>query len=326
MIYQPVTRRRAMLAVASAAALIPFPLRAQDYPSKVVRIVNGFAAGGSSDIVARLVAQKLSESLKQQVIVETRTGAGGMIANEYVAKASPDGYTLILITGGYPAQSAMLKKLPYDPVRDFAMISPLTFYPFVVSVTPASPFKSMQELIAYAKANPGKLNYATAGIGTLHHLSSELFNVMAGIEMTHVPFKGGTTAVTELMAGRVDVMFETMTLTVTQVQAGKLRPLAVTSAARVVALPGVPALAELLPGYEVNSFLGLATTAGTPPAVLERLNREVRLVLEQPDMRKKLQDLGGEARGSSPEEMRQYIEGEISKWKRVVEARKIEQQ
>ncbi len=320
------TRRRALIAGACAAALAPFSLRAQEYPTKVIRIVNGFAAGGSSDIVARLMAQKLSESLKQQVIVETRTGAGGMIANEYVAKAAPDGYTLIVITGGYPAQSAMLKKLPYDPVRDFAMISPLTFYPFVVSVTPTSPFKSIEELIAYAKANPGKLNYATAGIGTLHHLSTELFNVMAGVEMTHVPFKGGTTAVTELMAGRVDVMFETMTLTVTQVQAGKLRPLAVTSAARVAALPGVPALAEILPGYEVSSFLGLATTAATPPAIVDRLNREVRLALDQPDIRKRLQDLGGEARASSPEEMRQYIEREISKWKRVVDARKIEQQ
>ena len=320
------SRRRALIAGACVAALAPFSLRAQEYPTKVIRIVNGFAAGGSSDIVARLIAQKLSESLKQQVIVETRTGAGGMIANEYVAKAVPDGYTLIVITGGYPAQSAMLKKLPYDPVRDFAMISPLTFYPFVVSVTPASPFKSIEELIAYAKANPGKLNYATAGIGTLHHLSTELFNVMAGVEMTHVPFKGGTTAVTELMAGRVDVMFETMTLTVTQVQAGKLRPLAVTSAARVAALPGVPALAEILPGYEVSSFLGLATTAATPPAIVDRLNREVRLALDQPDIRKRLQDLGGEARASSPEEMRQYIEREISKWKRVVDARKIEQQ
>ena len=320
------TRRRALIAGACVAALAPFSLRAQEYPTKVIRIVNGFAAGGSSDIVARLMAQKLSESLKQQVIVETRTGAGGMIANEYVAKAVPDGYTLIVITGGYPAQSAMLKKLPYDPVRDFAMISPLTFYPFVVSVTPTSPFKSIEELIAYAKANPGKLNYATAGIGTLHHLSTELFNVMAGVEMTHVPFKGGTTAVTELMAGRVDVMFETMTLTVTQVQAGKLRPLAVTSAARVAALPGVPALAEILSGYEVSSFLGLATTAATPPAIVDRLNREVRLALDQPDIRKRLQDLGGEARASSPEEMRQYIEREISKWKRVVDARKIEQQ
>lgn len=320
------SRRRALIAGACVAALAPFSLRAQEYPTKVIRIVNGFAAGGSSDIVARLMAQKLSESLKQQVIVETRTGAGGMIANEYVAKAAPDGYTLIVITGGYPAQSAMLKKLPYDPVRDFAMISPLTFYPFVVSVTPTSPFKSIEELIAYAKANPGKLNYATAGIGTLHHLSTELFNVMAGVEMTHVPFKGGTTAVTELMAGRVDVMFETMTLTVTQVQAGKLRPLAVTSAARVAALPGVPALAEILSGYEVSSFLGLATTAGTPPAIVDRLNREVRLALDQPDIRKRLQDLGGEARASSPEEMRQYIEREISKWKRVVDARKIEQQ
>ena len=320
------SRRRALIAGACAAALTPFGLHAQEYPSRVIRIINGFAAGGSSDIVARLMAQKLSESLKQQVIVETRTGAGGIIANDYVAKSPADGYVLAVITGAYPSQPAMLKKLPYDPLQDLAMVSTLTFYPFVVGVGANSPFKTLQELIAHAKANPGKLNFASAGMGTIHHLSTELFNVMAGIDMTHVPFKGGTTPVTELMAGRVDVMFETMTLSLSQIQGGKLRPLAVTSTARSPALPAVPTVAEVLPGYEVNSFLGFATTAGTPPAVIERLNLEIRRVLAQPDMRQKFQDLGGEPRASSPEEMRAFVEREIGKWKRVVAARKIEQQ
>ena len=320
------SRRRALIAGACAAALTPFGLQAQEYPSRVIRIINGFAAGGSSDIVARLMAQKLSESLKQQVIVETRTGAGGIIANDYVAKSPADGYVLAVITGAYPSQPAMLKKLPYDPLQDLAMVSTLTFYPFVVGVGANSPFKTLQELIAHAKANPGKLNFASAGMGTIHHLSTELFNVMAGIDMTHVPFKGGTTPVTELMAGRVDVMFETMTLSLSQIQGGKLRPLAVTSTARSPALPAVPTVAEVLPGYEVNSFLGFATTAGTPPAVIERLNLEIRRVLAQPDMRQKFQDLGGEPRASSPEEMRAFVEREIGKWKRVVAARKIRKQ
>jgi tripartite-type tricarboxylate transporter receptor subunit TctC len=299
---------------------------AQAYPAKQIRLVNGFAPGGSSDIVARIVAQKLSESLGQQVVVENRTGSGGIIANEAVANAPPDGYTLLLVTGAYPVQAAVMKKLPYDPLRAFAMISMLTTYPFVVAVSATSPFKTLPELVAYARANPGKLNFSSAGIGTVHHLSGELFNTLAQTDLTHVPFRGGTAPVTELLAGRVDVMFETMTLTLPQVRSGKARALAVTSAQRSSFLPDVPTVADTFPGYEVVSWLGLATTAGTPPQIVDRLNREVARALESPDVRQRFADLGGEPRPSTPQEMLAHIERETAKWKRIVETRGIETQ
>jgi len=312
---------RALLA--AITLLAPLSAAAQPYPAKPIRLVNGFAAGGSSDIVARFMAQKISEDFGQPVIVEPKPGAGGVLANEYVAKAVPDGYTLLIVTGAYPVQAALLKRLPFDPLRDLAWISSFTFYPFVVNVRAESEFRSIADLIAYAKSNPGKLNYASNGLGTVHHLAAELFNVMAGVDMTNVPFKGGTAAVTELIAGRVDVLFETMTFSLPLVQSGKLRALAVTSLSPSTSLPGVPPLAHFLPGYEVTSFLGLATTGGVPPAVVERLNGEVRRVLALPDIHQRFLDLGGAPRASSPEEMREFVASEIAKWSRVIDAKHI---
>jgi tripartite-type tricarboxylate transporter receptor subunit TctC len=303
--------------VAGAAA-------AQAWPSRQIRLINGFAPGGSSDIVARIVAQKLSESLGQQVVVETRTGSGGIIANEAVATAAPDGYTLLLVTGAFPVQAAVMKKLPYDPLRAFAMVSMLTTYPFVIAVNAASPVKSLPELIAHARANPGKLNFSSAGIGTVHHLSGELFNAMAQTDLVHVPYRGGTAPVTELLAGRVDVMFETMTLALPQVKSGKVRALAVTSTQRSPFLPDVPTAAETLPGFDVVSWLGIATTAGTPPEIVTRLSREVARALESPDVRQRLADLGGEARPTSGAEMLAHVEAEMAKWRRIAQARGIE--
>lgn len=299
---------------------------AQAYPSRPIRLVNGFAAGGSSDIVARLVAQKLSESLKQEVVVDTRTGAGGLVANEIVNKAPPDGYTLLIITGGYPVQAGMLKSLPYDPLAGFSFISTLTFYPFVFVTSPTAPTQTAEEFIKAARASPGKQSFASAGIGTLHHLSAELFNTLAGTDVLHVPYRGGTGPITEIMAGRIDAMFETMTVTLPQVKSGKLRALAVTSKERSSFLPEVPVLAQFLPGFEVSSFLGIAASPGTPRPIIDRLNAEVRKALADPDLKKRFADLGGEARGGSPEEMRTYVEAEIGKWKRLIETRKIERQ
>lgn len=296
------------------------------YPNRPIRLVNGFAAGGSSDVVARLVAQKMAESLKQEVVVDTRTGAGGLVANELVNKAPGDGYTLIIITGGYPTQAAMLKSLPYDPLNGFSFISTLTFYPFVFVTGPAAPARTADDFIRSARANPGKQSFASAGLGTIHHLSAELFNALAGTDVLHVPYRGGTGPITEIMAGRIDAMFETMTVTLPQVKSGKLKALAVTSKERSAFLPDVPALAQSLPGFDVSSFLGIATSPGTPRAVIERLNAEVRKALADPDLKKRFADLGGDARASSPEEMRAYVEGEIAKWKRVVESRGIEKQ
>lgn len=301
-------------------------LQAQTFPTRPIKLVNGFAAGGSSDIVARLIAQKLSAALGQEVIVETRTGAGGVPANDFVSKAPPDGYTLIVITGGYPVQAGMLKSLPYDPLTGFSFISTLTFYPFVFVTSPMAPQQTAEAFIKAARANPGKLSFASAGIGTLHHLSAELFNTLANTDALHVPYRGGTGPITEIMAGRIDAMFETMTVTLPQVKSGKLTALAVTSKERSSFLPDVPVLATYLPGFDVTSFLGLAAPPGTPRPIIERINAEVRRALADPDMKKRFADLGGEARGGTPEEMRAYVEGEINKWKRLIEVRKIEKQ
>ena len=299
---------------------------AQTYPARPIKLVNGFAAGGSSDIVARLIAQKLSESLKQEVIVETRTGAGGVVANEFVNKAAPDGYTLVLITGAYPVQPGMLKSLPYDPLTGFSFISTLTFYPFVFVTSPSAPQQTAEDFIKAARASRGKLSFASAGVGSIHHLSAELFNVLAGTDALHVPYRGGTGPISEIMAGRIDAMFETMTVALPQVKAGRLTALAVTSKERSSFLPDVPALAQFLPGFEVTSFLGLAAAPGTPRPIIDRLNAEVRRALAEAEMKSRFAALGGEARGGSPEEMRAYIESEISKWKKLIEARKIEKQ
>src|SRR3954468_1139604 len=216
--------------------------------------------------------------------------------------------------------------LPFDPLVDVAMVSMLTSYPFVISVRPDSPFRTLAELIAYAKANPGKLNYPSSGIGTVHHLSGELLNAMAGIEMVHVPFRGGASPLTEVLGGRVDLLLEAMTLSIGQIQSGKLRALAVTSRERWKALPDVPTVAETVRGYEVNSFIGLGATGRTPEPIIERANAEVRKALANPETHKRFVELGGEPGASTPAEMRTYIEREIAKWKDVMAARKIEQQ
>jgi len=298
----------------------------QAFPTKPLRLVTPFPPGGSADIIARLTAQSVSEVLGQPVVVENRAGAGGVTGSEQASKQPPDGYTLVLITGAYPVYPAMLQAMPFDPLKDIAMVSMLTSYPFVISVVPDSPFKSLADLIARAKANPGKLNYPSSGIGTVHHLSGELFNALAGTNIVHVPYRGGNAPLTETLAGRVDVLFEAMTLSIGQIQAGKLRALAVTSRERWKALPDTPTVQETLPGYEVNSFIGLGVTGGTPAAIVERLNAAVRKALETPDTRKRFVELGGEPAASSPEEMRSFIASEIEKWKKVVATRNIEKQ
>jgi tripartite-type tricarboxylate transporter receptor subunit TctC len=309
-----------LLIILSGSAL------AQPFPSKALRLVTPFPPGGSADIIARVTAQSVSEVFGQPVVVENRAGAGGVTGSDHAAKQPPDGYTLLLISGAYPVYPAMLKSMPFDPLKDIAMVSMLTSYPFVISVVPNSPFRTLGDLIARAKANPGKLNYPSAGIGTVHHLSGELFNALAGTDITHIPYRGGNAPLTETLAGRGDVLFEAMTLSIGQIQAGKLRPLAVTSRERWKALPDTPTAQETLPGYEVNSFIGLGVTGGTPAPVVERLNAAVRKGLENADTHKRFVELGGEPRASSPEEMRSFVAAEIEKWKKVVAARNIEKQ
>ncbi len=313
------------LAAALAGALSTLAL-AQDYPSKPVRLVVGFPPGGNVDVVGRIVAQKMSEGLSQQVLPENRTGAGSIIANEFVAKSAPDGYTLLMVSGAFVTQAATMKKLPYDPLRDFSFISTIVTYPLVFSVRSDSRFRTPGEFIAFVKGNPGKINYPSPGMGTLYHLAGEMFVSMAAIEMQHVPFRGGSEPLTEVLSGRMELLIDALTNSYPQIQAGKFRPLAVSSPVRSASLPNVPTVADSVPGYEASSFLGLAGPAGMPGTVVERLNREMRRVLALPDIGQKFAEWGGTPGAGSPEEMRRDVAAEIEKWKKVVEARKLELQ
>ena len=294
------------------------------YPLRPVRMISPFSAGGNSDIVARLLAPRLAERLGQNVIVENRPGAGGTIGTAYVARATPDGHTMLALSGAFTAVAATVANLPYDPLRDFDWITMVVTYPFVVVVNNDSAIRNVSDFIATARRGPGKLVYGSVGTGSVFHLAAELFNTMAGTETTHVPYKGGGEPMTELMGGRIDVIFTTLTGAHPQIEAGRVRAIAVTSKAPAPQLPGVPTVAQSLTGYEVTSFAAIAGPRGMPRAVVARLNRELRAVLALPDIHKRLTDSGGEVRSGSPEQLGRHIGDEIAKWRRVVAEKKIE--
>ncbi len=297
---------------------------AKAYPSRPVRIVVGFPAGGNTDIISRAMAQKLSERFGQTVIVENRPGAGSMIGTDYVAKATADGHTLLLVSGAFSTQAAVLKKLPFDAARDFSWITNAVVYPFAVIVKPDARMQTIADLIGLAKKSPGKLNYGSVGIGSVLHLATELFNTQAGVDMTHIPFKGGSELVVELIGGRIDVVFETLTGAFPHVRAGRLRAIAVTSRERSLQLPEVPTVAQTLPGYEVTSYSGFAAPRGTPPAVIAKLNREMRAVLGEADIVRRFTDLGGTVTPTTADEFERHVANEIAKWKKIAAAKKIE--
>ena len=309
--------------LAALLAVLALPVCAQGYPDRAVRLVVGFPPGGSSDTVARVVAQHLSPLLGQPVVVENKAGAGGVIGSDQVAKAAPDGYTLLLATAGHSTAAAMMQKLPFDAVKDFAWITTVTTYPFAIATAADSPIRSLPDLIAKAKAAPGKITYSSAGVGTSHHLLGEWLSSQAGIEMNHIPFKGGTSPLTEVLAGRVDVMIETMTLVLPHIKSGKLRGLAVTSPEPKDYLPEVPPAAKTVPGLVFQSWLGIAAPAGTPAPVVQKLNSELRKVLAEPEVQKRLAALGGGAAPATPGEMREQVQSEIERWKKLVESRGI---
>jgi tripartite-type tricarboxylate transporter receptor subunit TctC len=322
------TKRRVLLAGLLAASLVSTSLpvwaqAAESWPTRSIRLLVGFAPGGSSDIVARLIGQHLSTSIGQPVVVENRPGAGGMIAAEAVAKATPDGYTLVLLPSGHASQAAMLAKLPFDPIDDFAWISTATVYPMFLAVADASPIRSFSDLLARAKADPGKLTYSSVGIGTAHHLVGEWINTQAGVEITHVPYKGGTAPLTDVLSGQVDLMIETATTALPHLKSGKLRALAVTSTPGKELLPGVPAASETVPDLQYESWLGIAAPAKMPPDLVTRLNREVTQVLGRPDVAQRLAELGGKASPSSPEGFRERVAGDIAKFREIVKSRGI---
>ena len=298
----------------------------KEFPQKPIRLVTPFAPGGSTDAVGRLLAPKLSERLGQNVLIENRPGAGGMIGSAMVARATPDGHTLLMPSGAFTAQAASVKKLPYDALNDFDWVTMMLTYPFVVVVKGDSPMRTMGDLISEAKRRPSKLNYGSVGIGSVFHLAAELFNSMARVETVHVPFKGGAEPVTALMGGQIDVIFTTLTGATPHINAKRMWPLAVTSLERSRHLPDVPTAAQTLPGFEVTSFAGIAAPRGTPRPVIERLNKAFREALTDPEINKRLTDLGGDVQPSTPEALRRHAAAEIAKWSRIVAERKIEVQ
>jgi len=306
--------------IAAFAFGAPASAQAPAYPTKPVRIVVPFPAGGATDILARAVAQKLTETWGQAFVVDNRPGAGGNIGSELVAKAAPDGYTLEMGTVGTHAINASLyAKMPYDHVKDFAPIILVAGVPNVLVVNPAVPVNSVQELIAYAKANPGKLNFASSGNGTSIHLSGELFKVMAGVQMTHIPYKGSAPALADLLGGQVQLMFDNLPPSLPQIKGGKLRALGVTSAARAPALPDTPTIAESgLPGFDASSWFGLLAPAGTPPAIIAKLNTEIAKWLATPEAKEKLVAIGANIAGGTPEDFARHIQAETAKWAKVV--------
>ncbi|HJU23985.1 MAG TPA: tripartite tricarboxylate transporter substrate binding protein [Casimicrobiaceae bacterium] len=311
------------LAFATLAALCGAPAIAQDdYPSRPIRLVVPFPAGGTTDILARAVAQRLSQTWGQQVIVDNRPGAGGNIGSDLVAKAPPDGYTLLMGTvGTHAINPSLYKKMPYDHVKDFAPVILVAGVPNVLVVNPSLPVHSVQELIAYGKANPGKLDFASSGNGTSIHLSGELFKTMTGIEMTHVPYKGSAPALTDLMGGQVQLMFDNLPSSLAFIKAAKLRALAVTSATRSATLPDLPTLAESgLSGFEASSWFGVLAPAHTPPAIISKLNGAIASWLATQDAKDKLLAQGAIAAGGSPEDFAHHIDAETVKWAKVVKA------
>ncbi len=311
-----------MLLACAATSVAQTP----NYPNRPIRFIVGFLPGGSSDLVSRLLGQKISESLGQPVVVENNTAGGGTGADLAVARAAPDGYHLVLISGGVPSAAAVRKALPYDPAKDFAHVSIVTTYPMVISVVPNSPHKTLAELLAFSKANPGKVSFSMSMVGSLHHLLGEWINIEAGTTMMGVPYKGPSAAIIDVAGGRVDVMIETATFSFGQIRGGKLRPLAISSDGRHPLLPDTPTVAETLPAIAFSSWLGLVTSPGTPRPIVDLLNREVRAIVEMPDVKQRLADLGGVPAPSTPEEMRARIEREVARWKHVVEVKNIERQ
>jgi tripartite-type tricarboxylate transporter receptor subunit TctC len=321
------TRLAAASLTAAAALLVAAPNAiAQDWPSRPLKLVVGFPAGGSPDVVGRLIGEKLSQRLGQPVVVENLPGAAGITASDNVARAAPDGYTMVMLTGAHTGTGAMRKKLPYDPVKGFAMVSTVTAYPMMIMVKPDSPIKSLPDLLARAKAAPNKVTYASNAPGSAHHLLGEWINIEAKTTMVPVPYKGAAQAIVDLLGGRVDAMIDTATTAIEPVRSGQTRALAVASPKRYPLVPDVPTVAETLPGVETMSWLGIAMPAGTPRPIVDRLNKELKEILDEPEMKKRLSQLGGVSNWSTPEQMRDQIAGEIARWNRVIDEKKIERQ
>jgi tripartite-type tricarboxylate transporter receptor subunit TctC len=313
--------RRDVLCLGIGALALPVTAHtawAEAYPSHPVRIIVGFAAGSTTDILARLIGQWLSQRFGQQCIVENRPGAGGNLGAEAVINAAPDGYTLLMVPPAVAANAALYPHLNFNFIRDTAPVAGVVRVPNVVEVHPSVPVHTIPELIAYAKSNPGKLSFASAGIGTASHLAGQLFNVMTGVAIQHVPYRGDGPAMADLIAGQVQVGFATMTASIGHIRANRLRPLAVTTVKRSDALPGVPSVSEFVPGYEASSWFGVAAPRKTPDAIVGALNQAINAGLADATLKTRIADMGGMLLTGSPAEFGSLIADETSKWGKVI--------
>jgi tripartite-type tricarboxylate transporter receptor subunit TctC len=291
---------------------------AQDYPTRPIRWIVPYPPGGATDITARIMGAWLSERLGQQVIIENKPGAGNNIGTETAINSPPDGYTLLLVNPANAINATLYPKLSFEFLRDVAPVGGIMRVPNVMEVNPQVPAKTVAEFIAYAKANPGKINWATSGNGTSVHLSGELFKMMTGVQLTHIPYKGSAPALTDLLAGTVDVIFDNMPPSLPHIRAGKLRALAVTTNVRSEALPDVPTVGETVPGYEASAFFGMSVPKGTPPAIIDRLNKEINAGLADPKIKARLAELGGMLTPGTPADFGKLVAGETDKWAKVI--------
>jgi tripartite-type tricarboxylate transporter receptor subunit TctC len=313
--------RSPLVAACCAAALVLLGLEnsyAVDYPTRPVHWVVGYPAGGTTDIIARLVGQWLSERLGQQFIIENKPGAGNNIGTQAVINAPPDGYTVLLVNPANAINATLYQKLPFNFLRDTAPVGGIMRVPNVMEVNPAVPAKTVAEFITYAKANPAKINWASSGNGTSVHLSGELFKIMTGVDLTHVPYRGAAPALTDLISGTVHVMFDNMPSSLPHIKAGTLRALAVTTAQRSGVLPDVPTVSETVPEYEASAFFGMAVPKGTPPEIIEKLNKEINAGLQNEKVKARLADLGGSLIPGTPEEFGKVVADETEKWANVI--------
>jgi len=318
--------RRKFLHLAAGAAALPAVSRiasADTYPSRPVHLIVGFPAGGTADIAARLMGQWLSERLRQPFVIENRPGAGSTIAAEAVVRASADGYTLLLAAASNAINATLYDKLNYNFMRDIAMVAGITRTPLVLEVNPAVPVNSVPELIAYAKANPGKISLASFGTGTISHVAGELFKTVTGIEMVHVPYRGSAPMLPDLLSGQVQAAFDNLPTSIEHIRAGKLRSLAVTTAMRSQALPDLPTLGEFLPGYEASAWTAVGAPKSTPAEIVEKLNMEVNAGLDGPNIKARLADLGAVPLSGSPAALDRFAADETEKWAKVIRSANI---
>jgi tripartite-type tricarboxylate transporter receptor subunit TctC len=301
-----------------ALSCLPLAAQAQDYPTKPIKWVVAYPPGGTTDILARIMGQALSERLGQQFVIDNRPGAGNNIGTEQVVNSAPDGYTILLVNPANGINATLYRKLPFNFLRDIAPVAGITRVPNVMEINPNFPAKTVAEFIAYGKANPGKINMASSGNGTSVHLSGELFMAMTGIKMTHVPYRGANPALTDLIAGTVDVLFDNLPSSIEFIRGGKLRALAVTTDKRNAALPDVPTVADTVPGYEASAWFGIGAPKNTPPDVIAKLNKAVNDALADPKMQAKLADLGGIPMPGTPADFGKVMADETAKWEKVV--------